>query len=295
MFGIGQHTGIELDEEVAGILPVRRWWLANRPKEPFSAATIANMSIGQGATEATPLQMAGVAAAVGNGGIAYRPHLLKKVVDGAEVVRAQAPDVRTNFADHGLTPAKLELVRKGMWKVVMEDGGTARAARIPGVEVAGKTGTAQNWRMDGNVAVKDNHTLFITFAPYVNPKFACCILVQGGKGGGISAAPIAKRIMEQALALDQGYQVELASVAEVQGNFKAVDAVSFDGAPPIVLPGTEEEDTGTASDEPPKPKKREEAPKVKAKVREEADAEGSTAVKNKQPQRRAGFLRNLFR
>jgi len=161
--------------------------------------------------------------------------------------------------------------------------------------VAGKTGTARNWRMDGNVAVKDNHTLVITFAPYVNPKFACCILVQGGKGGGISAAPIAKRIMEQALALDQGYHVELAAVQEVQGNFKPVDAVTFDGMAPI-LPAAEEEDNGNSSDEPPpKPKKREEAPKVKAKVREEADSEGSAAVKNKQPTRRAGFLRNLFR
>jgi penicillin-binding protein 2 len=295
MFGIGQHTGIELDEEKTGILPVKRWWMANKPKEPFSSATIANMSIGQGATEATPLQMAGVAAAVGNGGIVYHPHLLKKVIDGTEVVREQGPDVRTNFADYGVTPEKIELVRKGMWKVVMEEGGTARAARIPGVEVAGKTGTAQNWRMDGNTAVKDNHTLFITFAPYVNPKFACCILVQGGKGGGISAAPIAKRIMEQALALDQGYKVELASVQEVQGNFKPVDAVTFDGMAPI-LPATEEEDNGNSADEPPpKPRAREAGPKVKAKVREEADAEGSTAVKNKQPTRRAGFLRNLFR
>jgi len=295
MFGIGQHTGIELDEEAVGILPVKRWWMANKPQEPYSSATIANMSIGQGATEATPLQMAGVAAAVGNGGIAYRPHLLKEVRDGSEVVRVQKPDVRTNFSDYGLTAAKLERVRKGMWKVVMEDGGTARAARIPGVEVAGKTGTAQNWRMDGNAAVKDNHTLFITFAPYVNPKFACCILVQGGKGGGVSAAPIAKRIMEQALALEQGYTVELASVPEVKGNFKPVDAVTFDGVEPVSLQANEEEET--ASGDEPQPPKRvvDEGPKVKAKVREEADAEGSNAVKNQQAPRRANFFQRLFR
>jgi penicillin-binding protein 2 len=253
------------------------------------------MSIGQGATEASPLQMAGVAAAVGNGGLAYRPHLLKKVVDGTEVVREQAPDLRANFADFGLTPEKLELVRKGMWRVVMEDGGTARAARIQGVEVAGKTGTAQNWRMDGKVAVKDNHTLFITFAPYVNPKLACCILVQGGKGGGVSAAPIAKRIMEQALALENGYTVELASVPEVEGNFKPVEVVSFDGVAPVPVAGQEEEEAGSGNDEPP-PRARasDDSPKVKAKVREEADAEGSSAVKNQQAPRRANFLKKLF-
>lgn len=296
MFGIGQRTGIELEEEAPGILPVKRWWMANRPREPFSSATIANMSIGQGAVEASPLQMAGVAAAVGNGGVAYRPHLLKKVTDGVELIRAQKPDIRANFSEYGLTPEKLELVRKGMWKVVMEDGGTAKAARINNVEVAGKTGTAQNWRMDGNTAVKDNHTLFITFAPYVDPKFACCILVQGGKGGGVSAAPIAKRIMEQALALDTGYTVELTSIPEVKGDFKPVDAVTFDGVTPVALPGAEEEAGAAGSgEEPPKPKVvANETPKVKAKVRADADAEGSNAVNNQQAPRRANFLRRIF-
>ena len=69
--------------------------------------------------------------------------------------------------------------------------------------------------------MKDNHTLFITFAPYDNPKFACCILVQGGKGGGVSAAPIAKRIMEQALALDKGYQVAAGRRPGGAGQFQA--------------------------------------------------------------------------
>jgi hypothetical protein len=71
--------------------------------------------------------------------------------------------------------------------------------------------------------------------------------------------------------------------------------VTYDGALTANLPVAEEEDTGETADEPPKPRRREEAPKVKAKVREAADAEGSTAVKNRQPTRRAGFLRNLFR
>ncbi len=301
MLGLGTRTGIELDEESPGILPTKRWWRMNRPREPFSDATIANISIGQGAVEASPLQMAGVASAVGNGGVAYRPHLLKKVMDGNDLVREQMPDVRANFADFGLTPEKLELVRKGMWRVVMEDGGTARAARITNVEVAGKTGTAQNWRHDGKSFVRDNHTLFITFAPYVNPKFACCILVQGGKGGGVSAAPIAKRVMEQALALDNGYPVDLDpsnKVPEVAGNFNPVEVVSFDGAPPIVLPGTaNEEEAGNSgdNDEPP-PARRprpEQNEKVRAKVRAEADEEGSRNVRNDQP-RRPSLFRRIF-
>ncbi|MFZ4765864.1 MAG: penicillin-binding transpeptidase domain-containing protein [Roseimicrobium sp.] len=300
MFGIGQRTGIELEEEDPGILPVKRWWLVNRPREPFSSATIANISIGQGAVQTSPLQMAGVAAAVGNGGIAYKPRLLKKVMDGAELVREATPQVRGNFSDNGLTAEKLELVRQGMWKVVMEDGGTAKAARITGVEVAGKTGTAQNWRHDGHQYVKDNHTLFITFAPYENPKLACCVLVQGGKGGGVSAAPIAKRIMEQALALDTVPDfVELGPVAEVKGNFNPVEVVTFDGAPAVPQPpGSEEEsaENAPAEDPPTTPKaQREDAPRVRARIREDADEEGSRGVKNQPaPARKTNFFRRLF-
>ena len=298
MFGLGQRTGIELEEEDPGILPTKRWWMVNRPRDPFSSATIANISIGQGAVLATPLQMAGVAAAVGNGGIAFRPHLLKKVMDGPELSREARPQeyIRGNFADLGLTPEKLELVRKGMWRVVMDEGGTAKAARIQGVDVAGKTGTAQNWRKDKGVFVKDNHTLFITFAPYDNPKFACCVLVQGGKGGGVSAAPIAKRIMEQALALDTvpDFKIELAAVNEVRGNFNPVEVVTFDGVSPIPQPaGAEEENTVSSADEPPRSRS-DDAPKVRAKVREDADEEGSRGIQNKQAPRRANFFQRIF-
>lgn len=296
MFGLGQRTGIELEEEAPGILPVQRWWVANRAaSERFSEASIANMAIGQGAVEASPLQMAGVAAAVGNGGIAYRPHLLHKVMDGAELIREQAPDVRANFKDFGLTPQKLELVRRGMWRVVQDTGGTAKLAKIEGVEVAGKTGTAQNWRRSGKEWVKDNHTLFITFAPYENPKYAACVLVQGGKGGGVTAAPVAKRILEQALALDNGYTVELTKVAEVAGNFDPVETVSYDGLTPPTLPGAEEETVVENDDEPRRTTRREEAPRARPTIRDEADAEGTKQNKNQAPPpRRANFLKRLF-
>lgn len=299
MLGLGTRTGIELEEEDPGILPTRRWWSVNRPREPYSESTIANISIGQGAVQASPLQMAGVAAAVGNGGLAYKPHLLKKVMDGNELVREQKPDLRANFADFGLTPEKIELVRKGMWRVVMEDGGTARAARINNVEVAGKTGTAQNWRHnERGTLLQDNHTLFITFAPYVNPKFACCILVQGGKGGGVSAAPIAKRVMEQALALETGYDVALAPVPEVQGDFNPVEVVSFEGMAPVQLPGASEEEAGDSGDNEPPPRRAsrsEQNVRVRAAVRQEADEEGSRNVRNQKAEpRRPGLFKRLF-
>ncbi|WP_256199148.1 penicillin-binding transpeptidase domain-containing protein [Verrucomicrobium spinosum] len=162
--------------------------------------------------------------------------------------------------------------------------------------MAGKTGTAQNWRKNGKEFVKDNHTLFITFAPYENPKFAACILVQGGKGGGVTAAPVAKRILEQALALDNGYSVELTKVNEVQGNFNPVDIVSYDGLATAFQPGTEEEEPAVDNDdEPRRSAKREEAPKARPTIRDEADAEGTKQNKNQAPPpRRANFLKRLF-
>ncbi len=299
MFGLGEHTGIELEEEDPGILPGPSWIRAHQPTlRPDSPGIVANTSIGQGFVLASPLQMAGVAAATGNGGTAYKPHLLKKVMEGSEMIREQLPEVRGKFADFGLTPEKLELVRKGMWKVVQEDGGTAKAARIPNVEVAGKTGTAQNWRPDGQ---QDNHTLFITFAPYVNPELAVCVLVQGGKSGGGCAAPIAKRVMEQALALKTGYSVQLAAIPEVKGNFNHVDSVSFDGLAKVNLPASDEEDTGSVNDdEPPaRIKQRRDDAQVarpKGKIKVEADEEGSRAIKNKQPPpRRTNFFQRLFK
>ena len=82
------------------------------------------------------------------------------------------------------------------WRVVNDPGGTGTRAQIPGITVAGKTGTAQFWR-DGD---KDNHTWFVAFAPYENPKMAMAVLVQGAKAGGQVPAPIAANIIEEILA-----------------------------------------------------------------------------------------------
>jgi penicillin-binding protein 2 len=95
------------------------------------------------------------------------------------------------------------------------------------VEVAGKTGTAQFWRIVNGVKTKDNHTWFICFAPYDKPKYAVCVLLQGGKSGGGCSAPVAKRVLSQALALDQGYQVAIAPMPEVLGNFNPTEAVVY--------------------------------------------------------------------
>jgi membrane peptidoglycan carboxypeptidase len=166
-----------------------------------------------------------------------------------------------------------------MWKVVNDASGTAKAARITGVEVAGKTGTAQNWRRnEKGVRVEDNHTLFISFAPYLNAKYSVCILVQGGKSGGGCAAPVAQRVLEQALALDNGYDPHVQPLEEVPGNFNKVESVSYADNPLTALAAAADEDgdTGTnapereATDTTPRPRN-------VPNIRKEADSEGQPA------------------
>ncbi len=297
MLGLGERTGIELEEDDGGILPNPDWLRQASPRERWSNGHTANVSIGQGSVLASPLQMACVTAAVASGK-SWKPHLLKKVMEGDHPVFEKQPEMRADLAQH--FPAKdLETVRNGMWKVVNAQGGTARAARIEGVEVAGKTGTAQNRRRDErNVPVEDNHTLFISFAPYVNAKYAVCILVQGGKSGGGCAAPVAQRVLEQSLALDNGYEIKPEPVEEVKGNFNKIDMVSYGDTPNLLaaLAAQEDGDTGTESEREStdtSPRGRQiPAPSIKR----EADTAGRAAVKNAAevpkavPVRRAGIF-----
>ena len=301
LLGVGERTGVELGEESSGVLPNPAWLRLHNPRDRWSAGHTANTSIGQGMVLATPLQMASVVATVANAGKAFKPHLLKRVTDGPDVVLENQPEVRSDLAKEGIDPKEVEMIRRGMWKVVNADAGTGKGARIPGVEVAGKTGTAQFWRTVDGVKQKDNHTWFITFAPYNNPKYAVCTLVQGGKSGGGCAAPVARRILEQSLALDNGYQVTVQKMPESKGSFKFVESVTYadSGGVPEAAASDEEGESAPvreASEERPAPRRSSEAPTI----RRRADAAGSQGVSAQQevpkavPVRRAGLFRRLF-
>ena len=132
--------------------------------------------------------------------------------------------VRANLTrEGGLTPAQVEKVRKGMWMVVNDDSGTARKARVKDVVVAGKTGTAQFWRG----REKDNHTWFVCFAPYDNPRYAVVVFVQGAKSGGSVPAPIASKILEQIFAMEKGQEVKLEAMEPAVGNFQHIAGIDF--------------------------------------------------------------------
>ncbi len=189
--GFGARYGI-MDFEREGTLPGQAWMKEHRPNDKSTPAHVANTSIGQGMVLVTPLQMAVLAATVGNGGKVPQPVSVKQ--DGQTSLRADL------IAD-GLPAAQIEQLREGMRLVVHGENGTGKAARSDKVMIAGKTGTAQNWRRVGDQRIEDNNTWFIGFAPFDKPTLAFAILKQGGKSGGTDCAPIAKRIVEEALAL----------------------------------------------------------------------------------------------
>lgn len=267
MLGLGEKSGLPLTGEAPGILPGPAWLQANYPRERWTSGHTANVSIGQGFVLATPLQMAMVSATVANGGMSYYPRLVDKVVapDGT-VVRQEPVKIRANLAEGGILPQKLEIVRRGMWDVVNRGGGTAASARIKNYEVAGKTGTAQFWRGK----VKDNHTWFIAFAPYQNPRYAVAVIVQGAQSGGGVAAPIAAKILSDIFKMEEGEKIEIAALTPAPGSFKFVSSVDFGRPIPAALADAPEADLA-ASEGPPAG-----APPT---VRPAADAEGTVQKK----------------
>lgn len=194
MFGLGRPTGIDLDGEKAGLVPDAAWSLAAR-KHPWYPGETISVSIGQGPVLTTPLQIAAMMAAVANGGRSVVPHLLEG-------------DTREGTEHIELPPEVLEPVRRGLWAVVNAPGGTAGASRVPGVEMAGKTGTVQVVHQATRVDNADlpferrDHAWFASFAPVGDPELVVVVFVEHGGGGSRVAAPIARALYEKYFGVD---------------------------------------------------------------------------------------------
>ncbi len=200
-FGLGQKTGIAaVGDEAAGLVPTPAWKRSVLGESWYPGDTVIT-GIGQGMILVTPLQIVTMVAAIANGGTLHRPWMVKRVESwGGEVVAAYGPEPvrRVN-----LSPQVLELLRQGMLGVV-EDG-TGKAARVRGVQVAGKTGTAQVVRKEARISgqTKD-HGWFVAFAPYTDPEIAIVVIAENAGFGGVVAAPVARAVLEAALAPPQG-------------------------------------------------------------------------------------------
>ena len=298
--GLGKKTGVPLSGESGGILPGPDWLKFVSPTERWSDGYTANVSIGQGSVEASPLQMAMVTSTIANRGISFQPRLVHRVLDqkGNDVldedgnkVAPHEPKVLANLQESGITSEQIELVRRGMWKVVNEPGGTGKRAQVKNVEVAGKTGTAQFWRETGGKRIKDNHTWFITFAPYDDPKFAVCVFVQGAKSGGGVSAPIAQKILEESLALDKGFDPGLAWLDPAVGSFAQIEGVDYKKSE-IAADMVADPETADHTEEPVQ-KNKDKQVKSKPDIRPDAD-QGGRVARRAEPVQKAVDKRNFF-
>ncbi len=208
-FGLGRPTGVPLPHEAGGLVPDSKW-KKRRFGEPWQEGETLSVAIGQGFNLVTPLQLARMVAVVANGGRLVTPTLVKSVSrpDGSPPV----PEPPGMVSKVPVDPKYLELIRQGLVAVVNEPGGTARRVRLPGITVAGKTGTAQVvgskvWKSYGkakNVPWKyRDHALFVAFAPAQKPTIALAVVIEHGGHGGSAAGPVAKKILEAYFDLDQ--------------------------------------------------------------------------------------------
>ena len=198
--GYGNLTGIALPDEKPGLIPTTDWKL-KRTGEPWYPGDSYINSIGQGFVLVSPIQACQLMSAVANGGHFYRPVLLKQTRDRETgAVKVFSSDLIRKIT---LDPQALQQVRDALAGVVAEPGGTGHGGATPLATVAGKTGTAQviTQRVPGTKlsdATKD-HGWFVAYAPVDNPKIAVAVVVEHGGHGGSTAAPIAKKVIEEYL------------------------------------------------------------------------------------------------
>jgi penicillin-binding protein 2 len=222
MFGLGQRTGIGLDGEKTGLVPSPEW-KRKRFGEPWYEGETLIVSIGQGALLVTPIQVVSLLSAVTNGGTLFTPRLVERVesTEGKVFVEsASARDAPIRFSSR-----TAEIVQEALRDVVASEKGTGKRARMEGVAVAGKTGTAQVIRMDDQRSPGDetplterDHAWFACYAPAESPEIVVVVLVEHGGHGGETAAPIAREILEEYFRSDQPDETLAASPAsEVEG------------------------------------------------------------------------------
>lgn len=180
--GLGGRTGIDLPQERSGLIPDRAWYDRRRGGE-FRESFMLNLIIGQGELLLTPLQLALMMAEVARSGAPLRAHLLEQV-SGGEPPRRPVPPHPGFAAEPGTWAA----VHEALERTVAE--GTGTAARVPGVRVAGKTGTAQNPH-------GEDHALFVCYAPVEAPRIALAVVIENSGHGGSVAAPIAGRVLRE--------------------------------------------------------------------------------------------------
>ncbi|PJJ10589.1 penicillin-binding protein 2 [Flavobacterium sp. 1] len=191
-FGLGQFMGYDLPTGKSGKIPTSKTYKKMYPGWGYSGKTIISNAIGQGEVLVTPIQLANMMATVANHGYYYTPHIIKKI---------KGEKIDTKFTTKHVTtidPKYFPPMISGLFDVY--NRGTAYALRVEGIDICGKTGTAENFAKIGGkrVQLKD-HSIFVAFAPKDNPKIAIAVLVENGGFGATIAGPIASLMIEKYL------------------------------------------------------------------------------------------------
>lgn len=196
MLGLGELTGIDLPNENGGLVPTKEWKQRTLKQKWFPGETI-SVAIGGGMLNITPIQALQMISTVALRGRKPKLHLLKSIKENGETVMEFRPQSETVPIDK----ENFELVIEGLYRVVNHEGGTARSARLPNLEICGKTGTQQVISKENpnyKTLVKQDrfkpHAWFVSFAPRTNPEIALVVFVENGGDAGAIAAPLAGKI-----------------------------------------------------------------------------------------------------
>lgn len=184
-FGFGRKLDSDFQGELTGFVPTSDYY-NKKYRNSWNSLTVISLSIGQGELGCTPLQMANLAATIANRGYYYIPHVVKKI-EGKDSIDRRFYQKQYTKVD----PKHFESIVEGMYQAV-NVAGTGGIARVEGLDICGKTGTAQNPQ-------GADHSVFMSFAPLNNPKIAIFVFVEHGRFGASNAAPIASLLTEQYL------------------------------------------------------------------------------------------------
>jgi len=191
-FGLGQFMGYDLPQGRKGRIPDAKYYKFWYPNGGWRSSTIISNSIGQGEVSMTPIQLANMMATVANQGWYYTPHIIKKI-EGRTIDKKFTTKHYTSIEKQYFKP-----VIDGLFDVY--NLGTARGVRVEGIEICGKTGTAENFtKINGKKTQLDDHSIFVAFAPRENPKIAIAVFVENGYWGARWAGPIASLMIEKYL------------------------------------------------------------------------------------------------
>lgn len=210
--GLGQYTGIDVFEEKKGIMPSPQWkkerWKNQPAFQKWYPGDSINLSIGQGYLLTTPIQILNVYAIIANKGYSYKPRIVKEIIEN----NGKRTETKKEISHSYETKDEyFDIITNALIDTVSKDNGTAKALRTKDLQIAAKTGSAQN---AGQKSKDDSHAWTAGFFPAKNPEIVFVAFVENGGGGGAISAPIAKAFVDKYLELYKGRVSEVTTVVE---------------------------------------------------------------------------------